>query len=253
MNAGSLLITIVYGGLWRGASAWARQIYQGFRRPKELFGTRSSPTAPPFAFSRCTSSSCRQTSFVVGPLAIAHKATLWYWGGRIALLSSSLPIATYPQPQPPVVRQADRPLGRLPNFFEYTMHVLVAALTLSWFRHYVLLWWLVAYRYLDVGLPSPAEAAQHPGEGYGPSVGAHPQLGVIVTLYVLAFLAVYKPADPLAKVPGVGVPLHVPALGDRPRLGLQPRPRPHFTWIMTKKYTDSLLPANPGAEKTSSW
>ena len=37
------------------------------------------------------------------------------------------------------------------NFFEYGIHIVFAALPLSWFRYYLLLWWIVAYRYLDVG------------------------------------------------------------------------------------------------------
>ncbi len=33
--------------------------------------------------------------FVCGPISLHYKSRLWYWGGRIALLSSSLPVASY--------------------------------------------------------------------------------------------------------------------------------------------------------------
>ena len=33
--------------------------------------------------------------FVIGPLALANRSELWYWGGRIATLSSSLALVVY--------------------------------------------------------------------------------------------------------------------------------------------------------------
>ena len=33
--------------------------------------------------------------FLIGPLSLAHKSELWYWGGRIALFSSSLSLAAF--------------------------------------------------------------------------------------------------------------------------------------------------------------
>ena len=54
------------------------------------------------------------------------------------------------------------------NFFEYTLHVVVATLAVSWFRYYILLWWIVAYR--TVG-ESPLYALAYP-------------LGALVLLYI---------------------------------------------------------------------
>jgi hypothetical protein len=254
MNAGSLLITIVYTGLlgW-GFSVGARQIYQGFRRPKELLNPLFANRAAIRLFTLHIFIVSADL-FVVGPLAIAHKSTLWYWGGRIALLSSSLPIATYLNRNP---QSFGKLIGRwvlFRNFFEYAMHVLVAALAVSWFRYYVLLWWLVAYRYLDVGprrllqklYNTPEKKAARP---WAPILN----WAVIVTLYVLAFLAVYNRQILFAKVPGVGVPLHVPAHWEMGLVWGFNLALVLTTWVMTKKYTDSLLPVTPGAPKTSSW
>src|SRR5437762_7020883 len=95
VNAGSLLITIVYSALlaW-GFSVGLRQIYQGYRAPQELlnplFANRWAIrlfTLHIFVVSA--------ELFVIGPLALAYKSTLWFWGGVAALLFSSMPIATY--------------------------------------------------------------------------------------------------------------------------------------------------------------
>lgn len=254
MNPGSLLITIVYTGLlaW-GFSVGARQIYQGFRRPQELLNPLFANRA---AIRMFTLHIFIVTAdlFVVGPLAIAHKSTLWYWGGRIALLSSSLPIATYLNRNP---QSFGKLIGRwvvFRNFFEYTMHVLVAALAVSWFRYYMLLWWLVAYRYLDVGprrllqklYNTPEKKAARP---WAPLLN----WAVIVTLYILAFLAVYNRQILFAKVPHASVPLHVPAHWEIGLVWGFNLALVLTTWVLTKKYTDSLLPATPGAPKTSSW
>lgn len=254
MNPGSLLITIVYTGLlaW-GFSVGARQIYQGFRRPQELLNPLFANRA---AIRMFTLHIFIVTAdlFVVGPLAIAHKSTLWYWGGRIALLSSSLPIATYLNRNP---QSFGKLIGRwvvFRNFFEYTMHVLVAALAVSWFRYYMLLWWLVAYRYLDVGprrllqklYNTPEKKAARP---WAPVLN----WAVIVTLYILAFLAVYNRQILFAKVPHASVPLHVPAHWEIGLVWGFNLALVLTTWVLTKKYTDSLLPATPGAPKTSSW
>jgi predicted secreted protein len=132
------------------------------------------------------------------------------------------------------------------------MHVLVAALAVSWFRYYVLLWWLVAYRYLDVGprralqklYNTPEKKAARP---WAPLLN----WAVIVTLYFLAFLAVYNRQVLFAKVPGVGVPVHVPAHWEIGLVWGFNLALVLATWILTKKYTDSLLPRTEGAAKTS--
>lgn len=254
MNAGKLVITIVYAGLlaW-GFGVGARQIYQGFRRPNELLNPLFANRA---AIRLFTLHIIIVTSdlFIIGPLAIAHKSTLWYWGGRIALLSSSLPIATYLNRNP---QSFGKLIGRwvvFRNFFEYTMHVLVAALALSWFRYYVLLWWLVAYRYLDVGprralqklYNTPEKKAARP---WAPVLN----WAVITSLYILAFLAVYNRQIFFAKVPRASVPLHVPAHWEIGLVWGFNLALVLTTWVMTKRYTDSLMTSRAEAVTTSSW
>ena len=89
--------------------------------------------------------------FAVGPWAIAHKSMLWYWGGTIAMLSISLPLAAFFNRNP----QSFGPfIGRwvkLRNYFEYAAHIVVAAVAVNWSLYTLLLWWIVAYRFLDVG------------------------------------------------------------------------------------------------------
>jgi hypothetical protein len=246
MNPGSLLITVIYAGLlaW-GFSVGVRQIYQGLRRPQELlnplFGNRHAMRL--FVLHIIVVSA---DLFVIGPLAIAHKSTLWYWGGRIALLSSSLPLATYLNRNP---QSFGKLIGRwvvFRNFFEYTAHVVVAAMAVNWFWYYVLLWWIVAYRYLDVGprrllqklYNTPEKKAARP---WAPTLN----WAVIAALYVLTFVAVYNRQILFADVPGDDVPTYVAqrweyavVIGANLALVLA-------TWIMTKKYTVSLMERAP--------
>jgi predicted secreted protein len=242
VNPGSLLITVIYTLLlaW-GFSVGARQIWQGFKQPRELlnplFGNRVAIEL--FTLHIVVVSA---DLFVIGPWAIAHKSPLWYWGGRIALLSSSLPLATYLNRNP---QSFGKLIGRwvvFRNFFEYTLHVLFAALALSWFRYYLLLWWIVAYRYLDVGprrllqrlYNTPEKRAARP---WAPLVN----WATIATLYVLTFFAIYHRQVLYADVPADDLPLHVPhryeigiVVGFNVALVL-------VTWVMTKRYTESLL------------
>ena len=242
MNPGPLLITTAYAGLvaW-GFGVGLRQIWQGFRRPEQLLNPLF---ANRWAIRLFTLHIIVVSAdlFVIGPLAVAHKSTLWYWGGRIALLSSSLPLATYLNRNP---QSFGKLIGRwvvFRNFFEYTVHVVVAALAVSWFRFYLLLWWIVAYRYLDVGprrllqrlYNTPEKRAARP---WAPTLN----WAVIASLYVLTFLAVYNRQILFANVPGDSVPVHVPGrfeigvvVGLNVALVL-------ITWVMTKKYTLSLL------------
>jgi hypothetical protein len=241
VSPGKLLITVVYAALlaW-GFSVGARQIWQGFRRPQELLNPLFANRAAIRLFTLHIIVVSADL-FVIGPLAVAHKSPLWYWGGRIALLSSSLPLATYLNRN---ARSFGALIGRwvlFRNFFEYTVHVVVAALAVNWFRYYVLLWWLVAYRYLDVGprrllqklYNTPEKKVARP---WAPTLN----WAVIATLYVLSFLAVYNRQILFAHVPGAGVATHVPhrfeiglVVGFNLALVLA-------TWVMTKKYTESL-------------
>ena len=242
MNVGSVLITVVYAGLlaW-GFGVGVRQIWQGFRRPDELLNPLF---ANRWAIRLFTLHIVVVSAdlFVIGPLAVANKSPLWYWGGRIALLSSSLPLATYLNRNP---QSFGKLIGRwvvVRNFFEYGMHVVVAALPVSWFRYYLLLWWIVAYRYIDVGprrllqrlYNTPEKRAARP---WAPVLN----WAVITSLYVLTLLAVVHREILFADVPGDEVPLHVPerfeigiVVGFNLALVLA-------TWVMTKRYTQSLL------------
>lgn len=238
----SLLITVVYAGLlaW-GFGVGVRQIWQGFSRPQELLNPLFANRAALRLFTLHIVVVSADL-IVIGPLAVAHKSTLWYWGGRVALLSSSLPLATYLNRNP---QSFGKLIGRwvvLRNFFEYALHVVFAAMVVSWFRYYLLLWWIVAYRYLDVGprrllqrlYDTPEKLAARP---WAPALN----WAVITALYVLSFLAVYHREILFADVPGDDVPTYVPqrweigvVVGVNVALVLA-------TWLMTKKYTESLL------------
>jgi predicted secreted protein len=128
------------------------------------------------------------------------------------------------------------------NFLEYTLHVVFAAMVVSWFRYYLLLWWIVAYRYLDVGprrllqrlYNTPEKKAARP---WAPTLN----WAVIASLYVLTFLAVYHRQILFADVPAASVPTYAPqrwefgvVIGANLALVLA-------TWVMTKKYTVSLM------------
>ena len=242
MNPGSLLITVIYAvllawGFWVGA----RQIWQALRKPEQLlnplFANRHAIRL--FILHIIVVSA---DLFVIGPLAIAHKSTLWYWGGRIALLSSSLPLATYLNRNP---QSFGKLIGRwvvFRNFFEYTLHVVVAAMAVNWFRYYILLWWIVAYRYLDVGprrylqrlYNTPEKKAARP---WAPTLN----WAVIASLYVLAFVAVYNRQILFADVPGDDVPTYVAQRWEYGIVIAVNLALVLATWIMTKKYTQSLV------------
>lgn len=236
-----LLITAIYTGLvaW-GFSVGVRQIYQGFRRPGELLNPLFANRVAIRMFTLHIVVVSADL-FAIGPWAVAHKSPLWYWGGRIALLSSSLPLATFLNRNP---QSFGKLIGRwvvFRNFFEYSIHVLFAALPISWFRYYLLLWWLVAYRYLDVGprrllqklYNTPGERAARP---WAPVLN----WAVIASLYFLSLAAVYNRQILYAKVPADSLPLHVPhrwevgvVVGFNVALVL-------VSWVMTKKLAQSL-------------
>ena len=237
-----LLITVAYAGLlaW-GFGVGVRQIVQGYRRPRELLNPLFANRAAIRLFTLHIAVVSLDL-FVIGPLAVANKSTLWYWGGRIALLSSSLPLATYLNRNP---QSFGKLIGRwvvFRNFFEYAAHVVVAAMAVSWFRYYLLLWWIVAYRYLDVGprralqrlYDTPEKLAARP---WAPTLN----WAVITALYVLSFLAVYHRQVLFADVPGDDVATYVP---ERWEIGVVVGANVALvlaTWLMTKKYTESLL------------
>ena len=241
MSAVSLSITIVYSALlaW-GFFVGLRQIYQGFRAPGELLN-------PLFANRRAIQMFALHifivsaVLFVVSPLALAHKSTMWFWGGIAALLTSSVPIGAYLNRNP---QSFGGLIGRwvvLRNLFEYTVFIVVGALAVDWFHYYILVWWLIAYRYLDVGprrffqtlYGTPEKKAARP---WAPLLN----WVVIVTIYVLAFLAVYNRRILYAKVPGDSVQAHVTAAWENGVIWGFNLALLLLTWKMTRWYTDSL-------------
>ncbi len=89
------MITAAYTALlaW-GVAVGVQLLWQGYRQPDRLlnplFANRHALQL--FAMHMVVVSA---DLFLIGPLAIANKSQLWYWGGRIATLSSSLPLAAY--------------------------------------------------------------------------------------------------------------------------------------------------------------
>lgn len=206
----SIIITTIYTilllwGVWVGL----RMVYQGFYRPQELlnplFGNRTAIII--FTYHLIIVSF---DLFVCGPLALYFKSDLWYWGGRIALLTASIPLAFYFNRNPQSFGQLIGTWVKIRNYFEIALHVLVAAIAVNWFYYYGLLYWLVAYRYLDVGprrlfqslYNTPEKLARRP---WAPVLNWF----VIVTIYVLAALAIYYQKVIYAAPPGDLRPEHI--------------------------------------------
>lgn len=210
VTAVSLPVTIVYTvllawGFWVGI----HQIYQGFRKPDELLNPlfRNRMAITMFTVHIIVVS---LALFVSGPLALHFKSRLWYWGGAIAILTSSLPIAAYFNRNSQSFGKLIGIWVRFRNLFEVSLHVAVAAAAINWFHYYVLLWWIVAYRYLDVGprrlfqklYNTPEKRERRP---WAPTLN----WAVIATLYVLALLAVYNRKVIYAVPPSASRPLHL--------------------------------------------
>jgi hypothetical protein len=235
---GSVVITVIYTVLllW-GAWVGLRQIYQGFFRPHELlnplFGNRQAIKI--FTFHIIIVSA---DLLICGPLALQYKSRLWYWGGRIALLLASFSLASYFNRNPQSFGKLIGHWVRFRNFFEISLHVLVAALAINWFYYYILLYWLVAYRYLDVGprrllqtlYNTPEKKAARP---WAPILN----WAVITTIYVLTALAIWHRQVIYAQPPDPATPEHIAALWEYilviaidVAIGL-------ITWSMIRKYT----------------
>jgi hypothetical protein len=210
VTSDSIVITLVYAILllW-GASVGVRQIYQGFVKPNELlnplFGNRRAIIIFTFHIAVVTLDLA-----VCGPVSLHYKSRLWYWGGRIALLSSSFPLAFYFNRNPQSFGKLIGTWVRFRNIFEISLHILVASLAINWFYYYGLLYWLVAYRYLDVGprrliqtfYNTPEKLAQRP---WLPTFN----WVVITSIYVLAALAIYHQKVIFAAPPAESRPVHV--------------------------------------------
>lgn len=246
------VITIVYSILLAGGVfVGFRQIYQGYRRPSELLNPLFGNKIAIRLFTvHIIVVSC--DLFVIGPLAVAHKSPLFYWGGRCLLVISALPIAAYLNRNPQTFGNFIGRWVALRNFFEYGIHIVFAAMPLSWFRYYLLLWWVVAYRYMDVGprrllqrlYDTPAKQTARPWAQYL-------NWATIVTIYIGAFFAVFYKQILFAQVPAASVPTYVPAswevgvvIGVNFALAL-------WEWIAIRQYTDSLLAATGVPQKVT--
>jgi hypothetical protein len=236
------VITIVYSALLAGGVfVGARQIYQGFRKPAELLNPLFGNKVAIRMFTvHIIVVSC--DLFVIGPLALAHKSTLYYWGGRALLVSSSLPIAAFFNRNP---QSFGTFIGRwvaLRNFFEYGIHIVFLAMPVSWFRYYLLLWWIVAYRYMDVGprrllqrlYDTPEKAAARPWAQYLNWV-------TIVAIYIGAFFAVFYKQILFASVPSAATPVYHPAHWEYGVVAAVNFALVLFEWITIRQYVDSLL------------
>lgn len=209
----SVVITAIYTALlaW-GFGVGVRQVWQGFYRPNELLNPlfRDRQAMRIFVFHLVVVSA---DLFLCGPLSVHYKSPLWYWGGRVGLLSCSLPLAAYFNRNPQSFGTLIGQWVRVRNVFEIGAHVLVAAAAVNWFHYYGLLWWLVAYRYLDVGprrlfqtfYDTPAKLAARP---WAPVLN----WAVITTIYVLAFFAIYYQKVIYAAPPAEDLAEHVPSI-----------------------------------------
>jgi len=206
----SIVITILYStlllwGMWVGV----RQVYQGFFKPQELlnplFGNRQAIKI--FTFHLIVVS---LDLWVCGPVSLHYKSRLWYWGGRIALLSSSFSLASYFNRNPQSFGALIGYWVRFRNYFEISLHVLVASLAINWFYYYGLLYWLVAYRYLDVGPRRLIQTLYNTPEKKAARPWA-PILNwvVITTIYILTAIAIYHRKVIFAAPPDPDLPVHV--------------------------------------------
>jgi hypothetical protein len=241
VSAGSLVITIVYSALlaW-GLSVGVRQIYQGFRAPNELLNPLM---ANKWAIRLFTLHIFVVTAelFVIGPLAIAHKSTLWFWGGVVALVTSSMPIGSYLNRNPQSFGSLIGHWVVLRNFFEYTVFIVIGALAVNWFHYYILVWWLIAYRYVDVGPRRLLQTLYNTPEKKAARRWA-PILNwaVIATLYGLTFVVVYYKKILFATVPSASVHAHVPAHWEIGVVWGFNFALLIVTWKMTRWYSDSV-------------
>lgn len=240
----SVLVTAAYTALlvW-GVAVGVRQIWQGYRAPDRLlnplFANRRATHI--FTFHLVVVSAAL---FVVEPLGLALKSRLWYWGGVIALFSASLPLAALFNRNAESFGTLIGRWVRLRNFFEYGLHIVVAALAVNWFSYYVLLYWIVAYRYLDVGprrllqrlYGTPERLAARP---WAPTLN----WAVITTLYVLAFLAVWFQLVIYAAPPPDSAPTHVAQGWEIAVVVVLNVAVAMASWIMVKKYVAGLEPA----------
>jgi hypothetical protein len=234
----AIAITVVYVTLliW-GAWVGVRQIYQGFVRPEQLLNPlfRDRQAIKIFTFHIVVVS---LDLLVCGPLALHYKSTLWYWGGRVALMSSSFPLASYFNRNPQSFGALIGHWVRFRNYFEISLHVLVAALAVNWFYYYGLLYWIVAYRYLDVGPRRLLQTLYNTPEKKAARPWA-PILNwvVITTIYVLTAFAIYHQKVLIAAPPPDWVPEHVATMPEHAAVLALNFLIATTAWNMMRKYT----------------
>ena len=245
ITPGSTVITIIYTillvwGIWVGV----RQVYEGFRRSQELlnplFGNRTATIIFTYHLVIVT-----LHLLVIGPLSLHYKSTLWYWGGSIALLTTSLPLAMYFNRTPQSFGKFIGTWIRLRNYFEILLHVLVAAIAINWFYYYVLLYWIVAYRYLDVGPRRLFQSFYNTPEKLAKRSWA-PALNwiVIFAIYVLTFLAIYYQKVIYAAPPSDKVPEHIATPFEWALVVTLNIVNAIVVWALIRKYTGP----GPGAD-----
>jgi hypothetical protein len=258
VTAGSVAVTIAYTvllfwGVWVGV----RQVYQGFRKPSELlnplFGNRQAIKI--FTFHLTVVS---LDLFVCGPISLHYKSRLWYWGGRIALLLSSFSLASYFNRNPQSFGKLIGYWVKFRNFFEISLHVLVAALAVNWFYYYGLLYWIVAYRYLDVGPRRGLQTLYNTPE----KLKARPWMpilnwAVITSIYIGTAFAIYYRMVIFAAPPGPALPEHAAQPYEYILVGAINVAIGLTSWNMMRKYTgpgpaaDLIAPAKAqGAANT---
>jgi hypothetical protein len=242
MAVDTVLITLVYTGLlaW-GLGVGLCQVWQGFRRPDRLLNPlfRNRNATWLFVLHLVVVSA---DLFLCGPLSVHYKSPLWYWGGRIALLSCSLPLGVYLNRNPESFGKLIGYWVVFRNIVEISAHVVVAAAPADWFHYYLLLWWLVAYRYIDVGprrllqtlYNTPEKRARRP---WAPVLN----WAVITLLYVLTFLVIYQGRVLYAAPPPEQTPDHVPSAFELAAVVVINLVVVLVSWILTKRYTESLV------------
>jgi hypothetical protein len=250
----AVYVALLLGGMFVGI----RQVYQGFCKPAQLlnplFGNRQAIKI--FTFHLIVVS---LDLFVCGPVSLHYKSRLWYWGGRIALLLSSFSVASYFNRNPQSFGKLIGYWVKFRNFFEISLHVLVSALAINWFYYYGLLYWIVAYRYLDVGPRRLLQKLYNTPE----KLKARPwapilNWAVITSIYVGVAFAVYYRMVIFAVPPEETLPEHsaqtyeyVLVCGINVAVAL-------ISWSMMRKYTGpgpaaELVPAARAQGAANTW
>ncbi len=250
----SYVVTALYVALlaW-GLYVGVRQVYQGYRLPAHLLNPLMA-NRHALRLYTVHLVVCVVFLFAVGPWAIAHKSMLWYWGGTIAMLSISLPLAAFFNRNPQSFGSFIGQWVKLRNYFEYAAHIVVAAVAVNWSLYTLLLWWIVAYRFLDVGprrslqklYATPDKLAARP---WAPTLN----WAVIAGIYVLAFVVVKLDLVMFANVPGDATPTHNAAAWEiavvlAVNLGLT-----IFAWLGIKAYSDSVAQTGSPDKATASY